>query len=232
MKCAIMQPMYLPWAGYFNLIAAVDTFVFLDDVQLERQSWQTRNRILLGGKEVLLSVPTQRVPLDTPIELIALADATRWRHRHVTTLQQAYGKAPYGAVVLDRVLPVIGDASITTLADLNLRLTRIFVELLELPTPLLRASELGCGGKRTDHVIALCQHVGANAYLSPQGAREYLLGDDFVARSGIALEFQQFTPAPYVQCRSASFVSHLSIVDVMANLGPAQSRAYVQSGLG
>ena len=82
MKCAIMQPMYLPWAGYFNLIAAVDTFVFLDDVQLERQSWQTRNRILLGGKEVLLSVPTQRVPLDTPIELIALADATRWRHRH------------------------------------------------------------------------------------------------------------------------------------------------------
>jgi len=229
MKCAIMQPMYLPWAGHFNLIAAVDTFVFLDDVQLERQSWQTRNRILLGGKEVLLSVPTHRVPLDTPIERIALADATRWRHRHATTLQQAYGKAPYGAVVLDRVLPVIGDPAITRLADLNLALTRILVELLELPTPLLRASELGCGGKRTEHVIALCRHVGASVYLSPQGAREYLLADDFVGRSGIELEFQQFTPAPYVQCRSADFVSHLSIVDVIANLGPTRSRAYVRS---
>jgi len=229
MRCAIMQPMYLPWAGYFNLIAVVDTFVFLDDVQLERQSWQTRNRILLAGKEVLLSVPTQRVSLDTTIERIALADATRWRHRHVTTLQQAYGKTPYGAVVLDRLVSVIGDTSITKLADLNLTLTRIFVELLDLPTRLLRASELGCGGKRTEHVIALCRHVGASVYLSPQGARDYLLADDFVGRSGIELEFQQFTPAPYVQCRSADFVSHLSIVDVIANLGPTRSRAYVRS---
>src|SRR5205823_1445117 len=82
--------------GYLNLIATVDTFVFLDDVQFERQSWQMRNRILLAGKEALLSVPTQRAPLATRIGSIRLADDGRWRQRHATTLQQAYSKAPFG----------------------------------------------------------------------------------------------------------------------------------------
>jgi WbqC-like protein len=228
MRCAVMQPMYLPWAGYFNLIASVDTFVLLDDVQFERQSWQMRNRILLNGEEVLLSVPTQRVPLDTQIRSVQVADAARWRHRHATTLQQAYGSAPYGAVVLERVLPVIEDTSITSLADLNVAAIRTFIELLDLPARLLRASDLCCGGKRTDHVIALCERVGATVYVSPEGSREYLVADDFVGRSGMKLEFQQFTPQPYVQSRSATFVSHLSIVDVLANLGPDRGSAYVR----
>ena len=60
MRCAIMQPTYLPWAGYFNLISQVDRFVFLDDVQFEKQSWQTRNRILLQGEECLISVPVRK----------------------------------------------------------------------------------------------------------------------------------------------------------------------------
>lgn len=223
-----MQPMYLPWAGYFNLIATVDTFVFLDDVQFERQSWQMRNRILLAGREVLLSVPTQRVQLATRIGSIRLADDTSWRQRHATTLQQAYSKTPFGQVMLDAVLPLLADTSITLLADLNLTIIQALVALLDLPGKFIRASELSCSGERTDHVIALCRHVGATVYVSPQGAREYLLADDFPGRAGIELEFQEFTPAPYRQGRSAAFVSHLSIVDVLAHLGPARSRAYVE----
>lgn len=223
-----MQPMYLPWAGYFNLIATVDTFVFLDDVQFERQSWQMRNRILLAGKEALLSVPTQRAPLATRIGSIRLADDARWRQRHATTLQQAYSKAPFGRMMLDAVLPLLADTSITLLADLDLAIIRAVVALLDLPGKLIRASELGCSGERTDHVVALCRRVGATVYVSPQGAREYLLSDDFSGRAGIELEFQEFTPAPYPQRRSAAFVSHLSVVDVLAHLGPARSRAYVE----
>ena len=57
-SCAIMQPTYLPWSGYFNLMARVDVFVLLDDVQFERRSWQSRNRILVNGHEVLASTAT------------------------------------------------------------------------------------------------------------------------------------------------------------------------------
>lgn len=59
MKCGIMQPTYLPWSGYFNLISSVDIFVFLDDIQFNRRSWQTCNRVLLRGEEYMLSVSTK-----------------------------------------------------------------------------------------------------------------------------------------------------------------------------
>ena len=59
-SCAIMQPTYLPWSGYFNLIKNVDIFIFLDDVQFDRRSWQTRNRINQGGRDLLLSLSTNK----------------------------------------------------------------------------------------------------------------------------------------------------------------------------
>ena len=38
MKCAIMQPSYFPWSGYFNLISKSDKFVFLNDAQYLKAS--------------------------------------------------------------------------------------------------------------------------------------------------------------------------------------------------
>ena len=67
MKCAIMQPTFLPWAGYFNLIAEVDTFVFLDDAQLQKNSWHNRNQILLNHKKHWISVPVKRSNLGQTI---------------------------------------------------------------------------------------------------------------------------------------------------------------------
>ena len=57
MKISIMQPTYLPWSGYFSMIKNADIFVFLDDVQFDKRSWQQRNRILLNKKETFLTVP-------------------------------------------------------------------------------------------------------------------------------------------------------------------------------
>ena len=60
MIAAIMQPTYLPWAGYFNLINQVDIFFFLDDAQFAKQSWHNRNRILRNNKEVLITISLKK----------------------------------------------------------------------------------------------------------------------------------------------------------------------------
>ena len=60
MRCVIMQPTYMPWAGYLHLIDQADVFVFLDDVQFEKQSWQNRNRVLVRGAPHWLTVPVLR----------------------------------------------------------------------------------------------------------------------------------------------------------------------------
>ncbi len=57
MILSVMQPTFLPWIGYFDLIDSADTFVFLDNVKLEKSSWQVRNRIRSAQGELMLSAP-------------------------------------------------------------------------------------------------------------------------------------------------------------------------------
>lgn len=227
MKCAIMQPHYLPWSGYFNLIASVNRFYYLDDAQYERSTWQHRNRILLNGKEQVLSVPVRRDNLGQPIcnvkpDPIDIA----WRRKHAETIRYAYLRTPHGKL-LAPVGEIILDESHAGLADLNIALTEHLCGMLRLETPRERSSPLALTVPRSHKIIELCRRAKCEEYLSPQGARAYLAEDRFTELSEVKLEFQQFTPAPYAQGKSEVFVSHLSVLDVIAYLGLDGARRYV-----
>ncbi|MEZ4575303.1 MAG: WbqC family protein [Vampirovibrionales bacterium] len=74
-----MQPTVWPWLGYFDLMDQVDVFVLYDDVQLSRQSWMTRNRILTAQGPVWLPVPVKQHGLDTLIVQAEIDDTRPWR---------------------------------------------------------------------------------------------------------------------------------------------------------
>jgi hypothetical protein len=224
-SCAIMQPHYLPWPGYFHLIASVDIFVLLDDVQYERHSWQCRNRILKGEKPETIEVPVRKQPLSELITNIEVDDAKPWRERHLTALKLSYGHLPNGSKIIGAVAEVLG-AGQTRLADLNGDLLGVLMAALGLTTPVLRASALGCGGRRSEHVAEICKAVGANTYMSPAGAREYLTEDQFEIASGIPITYMNFASDPYPQ-GAGPFVSHLSVVDVIAHCGAEFAAAYI-----
>jgi hypothetical protein len=228
MRCAIMQPTYLPWSGYFNLIASVDVFVFLDSVQFEKQSWQTRNRILLQSREHLIIVPVVHAPLSTPIcDIITSDRRSNWRYDHLKVLQAAYGKAPHGPELIELLEPFYALPSPVRLAEFNIALIECLTGLLDLKTRFVRASNLDCYGERTQRLIAICEELSASTYVSPAGSADYLAEDDFARNTNIPLEFQSFVPAPYPQYRANVFTSHLSIIDVIANIGMADTRTYV-----
>jgi hypothetical protein len=227
-KCAIMQPTYLPWSGYFNLIASVERFVFLDNVQFERQSWQSRNRILLDGKEHVLVVPVHRATLSTQIKDVQISQARgHWRRTHWMTLRSGYAKAPYGSQLLALLEPLYTGEEETSLSLWNQAIITRLAEALNLPARFLRASALDYPGERSERLLALCQELGAHTYLSPRGSADYLEADGFALQDRVKLEFQSFQPAPYPQYRSGQFASHLSIVDLIANTGLDYARAYV-----
>jgi hypothetical protein len=219
MRCAIMQPTYLPWSGYFNLIQSVDVFVFLDDVQFEASSWQVRNAIALGGARHVLSIPVQSAPLRTRINEIRISDRVDWRRRHLATLKSAYQKSAHGPEVLGLLAPLIADDSIQLLSNLTCEFVIRACTAGGLQPRLLRASELGCGGTRSEHVLEICRALGCDEYLSPVGAADYLARDAFAENGSVRLIFQEFEPKPYRQRGVTDFLSHLSIVDVAANLG-------------
>ena len=87
MKCAILQPHYLPWIGYFHLINCVDIFVFLDDVKFTHQSWQHRNKIIQKNKETLmLTVPVNFKENDIILD-VNIDDKLPWRKKHISTIR-------------------------------------------------------------------------------------------------------------------------------------------------
>lgn len=219
MKCAIMQPTYLPWAGYFNLARQVDTLVFLDDVQFDRRSWQSRNRILLNGKAHLLTVPVAKAPRDTLLKDIRLSEDKNWMDRHLRILNDAYRKAAHGREMLQIIEEAFSKKMYLQLADLTEQIIRSFAEALNIDTMFLKASSLECSGKRADHLIEICHRLGCQTYHSPAGSKDYLEQDNFSGKTSVRLTFQKFLPAPYPQYRADNFVSHLSIVDVIANQG-------------
>lgn len=228
MRAVVMQPTYLPWAGYFNLIWRSDYFIFLDDVQFERGSWQNRNRIVAGEASLLLSVPVKRAGLSQVLMDSIIDDSTDWRQKHVRTLSQSYSRKPF--FDLQWLFEMITDKSLQNLADLNVAVIKAISDRLGLRRPFYRSSGLGIVGDRSARLEDICRKFGCDTYLSPVGSREYLEEDGAFRNGDVALEFQQYIPGPYFQGYNKAFVSHMSIVDVVVNLGWDASLEYVKTG--
>lgn len=218
MKCAIMQPTYFPWAGYFSLIDHVDVFVFLDDVQYERGTWQNRNRVLLDGRPHWLTIPARRQFLGQAINQVTIDETNNWRQKHFRLLSEAYAGHPYSREMLDAA-HIIMALELTRLAELNIKIITDLSRRLGITTKLLRSSELDIGGNRTERLIGICERLECDDYISPVGSTDYLAADRFVEKTSIRLSFNDFVPAPYPQMNAQSFVSHLSVLDILANLG-------------
>ncbi len=229
MRCAIMQPTYFPWAGYFNLMSQVDYFVFLDDVQFDKRSWQQRNRILLEGKDRFISVPVKAGGQEQIIHEVMIDDSQPWRNKQQMTIRHAYARHPYKNEVWN-LIDTIGDVSYKFLADLNIRLITDISEKLALSCSFIRASTLNIGGKRSKHLLNICNYLKCDEYLSPLGSAAYLSEEGLFDNNSVKLMFQDYTPLSYPQRGNEVFISHLSILDAVANLGWSKTVEYVLRG--
>jgi len=222
-----MQPTFFPWAGYFNLISSADRFVFLDDVQLEKQSWQTRNRILLHGNPSWITVPVVHQKLEQTIGGVEVSDRHNWRSKLMRTLSQGYARHPHRGEILE-VAGIVESLETSLLADINMAIIQAISEKLGIRTSFSRSSELKLGGERSDRLIGICEHFECENYLSSVGSSEYLAEDHFAEKTSIHLKFQKYDPVPYSQPKAEEFVSHLSILDVVACLGWENASQYVR----
>ena len=220
MRIAITQPTYLPWLGYFDLIDQVDTFVVLDTVQFEKQSWQQRNRIKTPTGLMWLTVPVAfRGRLGQKVQDVEIREAEFWR-KHLRGIEVNYGRAPFFGEYFPQISSVIGNCQPgTQLVDLNLRLIDWFLQMFGIRTPVVRASSLAQEGKRTELLANICQKLGATQYVSPLGSADYLLDEmRYFQDTGVEVSFQNYTHPEYRQL-FPPFVSHASALDLIFNEG-------------
>ena len=211
----ILQPGYLPWLGFFDQMRRSDIFVYYDDVQFDKGGWRNRNRIKLPGGPHWLTVPVrhrghQRI-LDVEID-----NEARWAHKHLSTIRHFYAQAPY----LKRYLPELEEVLQRRwhrIAELDIAVIRLMCDWLGLRSVSVRSSELGIEGERSQRLLDLCLHLGANRYLTGDAAKSYLDVELF-ARHNIEVQWQNYRHPVYPQ-QHGPFIPYLSALDLLLNCG-------------
>lgn len=211
MKLAIMQPYFLPYIGYFQLMNVVDTFVFYDDVTYIKQGWINRNRILMNNEDFLFTLELKGA---SSFKEINTVEVGRNRAKLMKTFEQAYRKAPYYSQV-EPVLNSIFNSLETNLARYIILTTELINDYLGIKPKLMISSEINKNNtlKGQDKVIDICKVLGASTYINSIGGKDLYSKSDF-ASSGIELQFLQSNKVEYRQF-GRGFLPWLSIVDLM-----------------
>lgn len=222
-RVAILQSNYLPWKGYFDLIAYVDEFVFYDEVQYTKGDWRNRNRIKTSQGLRWLTVPVRQARCGlTRIEDVEIA-TPRWAIGHARTLQASYGRAPHFAATMALLAPLYEPGRHTRLAELNRDAIARICAHLGIGTRLSRSTDHPSGGDRTQRLVEICRRLGADRYVSGPAARAYLDTAAFDA-AGIAVEWFDYAGYPEYPQLWGPFEHRVSIVDLLAHCGPAAPR--------
>lgn len=221
MNCAILQPSYLPWRGYFDQIRRVDVFVFYDDVQYDHHGWRNRNRIKTANGVRWLTVPVRQAGHRTELRSIAETeihwDAKPWTRSHFDSLRSAYRDAPFWSRY-EPLLEAVYSRHDRYLADLTIETTTLIARELGFPTRLLRSSSLPSRGTKTERLLSILSHLGATHYLTGPAARNYL-DEEMLQNAGVDVEYMTYDYPPYEQLHPP-YEPHVSIVDLLLMTGP------------
>jgi len=217
-RVAIVQSNYIPWRGYFDLIASVDEFVLFDDVQYTRRDWRNRNRIKTAGGSKWLSIAVQVKGQYTQAICETLVADESWPRAHWSTLRQAYLHAEGFADVAQFVEELYATVPGPRLSAVNHHFVSAIAGHLGIETPLTWSMDYDPSGSKTDRLLDICIKAGATEYVSGPAAKAYLDEQRF-ADAGIAVTWFEYGPyADYPQVHGP-FDPQVSILDVLFNAG-------------
>lgn len=213
MKIGIMQPYFLPYIGYFQLLNAVDKYVIYDNIQYTKKGWINRNRILQNGKDLLITVPVEKDSdyLDIKDRLVSNGFD---RQKLLNQIREAYRKAPHFDSVISLIENII-NIDENNLFDYIYNSVKTVCEYLNIDTEIIISSTLDIDHslKGQDKVISICKKLGATDYYNAIGGQELYNAEDF-KKEDIDLHFLSANPIEYKQLKN-EFVPWLSILDVM-----------------
>lgn len=227
MIVVIMQPTYLPWIGYFDLMDTADVFVIFDTVQFEKQAWQQRNRIKSAENQSRwLTVPVIQ-DLGQKINDVKINNSRPWLRKHWGTIEQYYRRAPYWKMYRDG-LSAIYSRPWDSLLELNLALSKFIKDQFGIKTELVRASALPVAGEKVRLLVNICHYLKADVYLSPARAADYIEEDNIFGPEAISLIYHQYEHPVYTQM-FRGFIAYMSSIDLLFNEGP-KSLDIIRSG--
>lgn len=214
MKLAVMQPYFVPYIGYWQLLNTADQFVVYDDVNYIKRGWINRNRILEEGKPLYFNIPIRKASQNKRINQIEVNHDEKLKAKNLRTIELAYKKAPYFGQIYPIVEEIIRSEE-ELLSEYILHSLKVICKYLGIETQLRRSSDIpkDNGLKGQDKILEICAILGAEEYYNAIGGRNLYSFEAFSARN-IRLGFIKTDDIRYRQFGN-EFCENLSILDIM-----------------
>ncbi len=218
MTIAVMQPYIFPYLGYYQLVQAVDKFVFFDDVNFINKGWINRNRILVNNEDFRFTIPLIKASQNRLINEIEISDFGKWRTDFLRVIESNYKRAPYFGFFNDWLIKFLHEREYSSISELTEESVRSISALLNISTQFIKSSDLDY--KASDHsngqdkIIKICKILKAEHYINPINGMEIYDSERFQSEN-IILDFIRMNEIIYAQFRNTEFVPALSIIDVL-----------------
>ena len=214
-KLAIMQPYFMPYIGYFQLINSVDEFIIYDNIQYTKKGWINRNRILVNGKDQLITLPIKK---DSDyLDIVERELSKSWekdKNKILNILKSSYNKSPYFQEAFNLISQCLNNSE-NNLFRFIYNSIILINKYLDIKTPIIVSSTIDINHtlKSQDKVLSLCKNQNANIYINSIGGVE-LYNKEVFKQNGIELNFIKSNPIQYKQFNN-EFIPWLSIIDVL-----------------
>lgn len=220
-KIAILQSNYIPWKGYFDMIASVEEFIIYDDMQFTKNDWRNRNKIKTPNGVEWLSIPTGQ-NIDRLIRDVLISDS-RWQTKHWRTLEANYRRAPFFKEVAAWLEPLYLETFHLNLSELNRKFIESICDYLGIKTKISNSWDYNLIEGKTERLVDLCVQTGAQEYISGPAAQGYIEEDLFKARS---IKLTWFDYSGYIDYPQlwGEFSHGVTILDLLFNCGKDSPR--------
>ncbi len=217
-KVAIVQSNYIPWRGYFDLIAYVDEFILFDDVQFTKRDWRNRNQIktIFGPKWLTVPVTTKGKFFQKICE--TKISNQEWQKLHWLQIEKNYSKAKYFDEVSSFLKPIYTECYWDTISQLNRAIIEKILIYLKIDTKISWSWEYNCEGNKSTRLLNIVKSANANIYVSGPTAKSYLDTEIFRKSEVKVMWFSYDKLKTYPQI-GGGFLSNISIIDLLMNVG-------------
>jgi hypothetical protein len=213
MTLGIMQPYFLPYIGYWQLIRAVDLFVIYDNIEYTKKGWINRNRFLQNGGVAYFTVPLKKGSDYVHVRERFISD-TFDRRKVLNQIKAAYQKAPLYNTAFPIFSTIIENKNLNLFDFIYFSVMQV-CKYLQINTKIVKSSDIAIDHKlKADiKVITICKCLQGNEYINPIGGID-LYSKDLFKQNGINLNFIKPNEIRYKQYNN-EFIPWLSILDVM-----------------
>ena len=224
-KIAILQSNYIPWKGYFDLIASVDEFIVYDDMQYTKRDWRNRNKIKTPQGVQWLTIPVLvKGKYFQKIKETEIQDSI-WAQEHWKTLEQNYGKAKYFNEISEWLSPLYLENESNKLSLINISFIQSVCKYLEIKTIIKHSWDYPIIDGKTERLVDLCKIAGGTEYVSGPSAKSYI-DEKLFQHKNIKLTWFNYMIYPEYPQLWGAFVHEVTILDLLFNCGEESSRFF------